>query len=91
MSKKTSYTQNEAVLAYIRKRHNSKMTTEQICNGVKSEFKLKLTNTQVSKCLNRFSVNNLVSKSDTPTGITTSGYKAYRWSYTPSRSIKTIS
>lgn len=87
----TVYTQNKAVLSYLRKRHNSKMTTEQICNGVKTEFKIKLTNTQVSKCLNRFSVNNLVAKTNTPTGITSNGYKAYRWSYVSPKTLKTIS
>ncbi len=83
----TTYTQNKAVLSYIRKRHNSKMTTEQICNGIRNEFKMKLTNTQVSKCLNRFSANNLVRKTDTPSGITSNGIKAYRWFYTAPKSI----
>lgn len=76
MANKTAYTQNKAVLTYLRKRHNSKMTTERICKGVNSEYKMKLTNTQVSKCLNRFCVDNLVTKT---TG--SEGARPYRWSY----------
>jgi hypothetical protein len=81
---KTSHTQNNAVLTYLRKRRNAKMTTEQICSGAKTIYGKNLTNTQVSKCLNRFSVSNLVRKID-DNGFTSDGRKAYRWSYIASK------
>ncbi len=84
MIKNQKYTQNKAVLTYLRKRRNAKLTSEQICEGAKTIYGNSLTTTQVSKCLNRFSVNNLVKKSTEATGKTSDGRKAYRWMYTPS-------
>lgn len=85
MIKNKTSNQNKAVLSYLRKRRNAKMTSEQICTGANSIYNGKLTVTQVSKCLNRFSEKNLVSKTPEATGITSDGRKAYRWFYTPSK------
>lgn len=85
MIKNKTSNQNKAVLTYLKRRRNAKMTTEQICNGAKTMYNGPLTITQVSKCLNRFSVNNLVKRTTEATGITSDGRKAYRWFYTPSK------
>lgn len=83
---KTVYTQNKAVISYIRKRHSSKMTTERICNGINNDYNLKLTPTQVSKCLNRFSEKNMVGRTNSATGKTSLGHKAVLWFYKPNKS-----
>ncbi len=83
MIKNKTSNQNKAVLTYLRKRRNAKMTTEQICTGANAIYDGHLTVTQVSKCLNRFSERNLVKKTADATGMTNDGRKAYRWFYTP--------
>lgn len=61
MSKNTkTYTQNKAVISYMSRRPRSKMTTAQIRDGIAKNYKMKLSNIQVSKCLNRFCDKNLI-------------------------------
>ncbi len=75
---KTYKTQKEAVMNYLRRNSRSKMTAEQICNGINSTYNLKLTVPQVSQCLSRFS-GTIVNKHDS--GTTTTGRKVWRWAY----------
>lgn len=77
--------QNQLVIGYLKRNSRRNLTSEQICEAINNSFKevkskTKLTITQVSKCLNRFSEKNMVAKVDTR-GKLSSGRTCARWTY----------
>ena len=88
----TVINQNELVINYLKRNSRRSLTSEQICqavNGIIRENIGKrlyprntkmLTTTQVSKCLNRFNVKNMVKQVDRK-GEFSNGVKAIRWGY----------
>lgn len=82
----TPLNQNELVIKFLRRNSRRKLTSEQVTDAVNKEItekygpRKKLTITQVSKCLNRFSVKNMVKKADTY-GKTSIGRKTNHWTY----------
>lgn len=77
--------QNQLVIGYLKRNSRRNLTSEQICEAINNSFKesrsrTRLTITQVSKCLNRFSEKNMVKKVDTE-GKLSSGRTCARWSY----------
>lgn len=80
--------QNQLVIGYLKRNSRRSLTSEQICEAINNSFKetkskTRLTVTQISKCLNRFSVKNMVAKVDAK-GKLSSGRTCARWSYVKS-------
>lgn len=83
-SRKTSpINQNQTVIDILRKNKRRKLTTNQICELVNETLtpKSRLTPTQISKCLNRFSERNMVKKTDMNGKHPTTGRNISRWAY----------
>lgn len=78
MNRNTKLNQAQAVLRYMRMKRNSKMTSAEIAEGVKKNFKVKFTPHQVSKCLNKFASREVVSYDRK--GVSQRGTPCYRWS-----------
>jgi hypothetical protein len=83
MTKTTVFNQNQTVIAYLRKNRKRKLTTYQITEGVNEGLSknLRLTPTQISKCLNRFSEKDMVKKIDSKGTHPKTGRTANRWTY----------
>lgn len=82
--KNQGFNQNQLVIGILRTSRR-KLTSEQICEMVnenlkRNKVKEKLTITQISKCLNRFSEKKMVKQIDQE-GKFSNGRKAYRWGY----------
>jgi len=80
--------QNQLVIGYLKRNSRRNLTSEQICNAINDSFKAvrsktRLTVTQISKCLNRFSEKNMVKQID-KNGKLTSGRPCARWGYVKS-------
>lgn len=77
--------QNQLVIGYLKRNSRRSLTSEQICEAINNTFKeaksrTRLTVTQISKCLNRFSEKDMVIAVD-KNGKFSSGRKATRWTY----------
>lgn len=82
---KTIINQNQLVIGYLKSNSRRNLTSEQICEAINNSFKeakskTRLTVTQVSKCLNRFSEKDMVKQVDKK-GTFSNGRKAVRWGY----------
>lgn len=77
--------QNQLVIGYLKRNSRRNLTSEQICEAINSGLKegksrTRLTVTQISKCLNRFSEKDMVKLVD-KNGKFSNGRKAARWIY----------
>lgn len=77
ITKKTN--QSQAVMTYLRSRRKAKLTASEITDGVNKTFRRKYTPVQISKCLNKFKNQRLVTPVDKD-GTSPNGISCYRWS-----------
>jgi hypothetical protein len=79
--------QNDIVINFLRKNRRKGLTSEQICTAVNTTLpkSKRLTTTQISKCLNRFSVKKMVKKMD-KYGEHSTGRQVPTWTYVSAKS-----
>jgi hypothetical protein len=79
MNKNNNMTQPAAVIKLLTSRKKSQLTSNQITQAVNSRFGLNYNTVQISKCLNKLKLRNVVKAVKGGTSVT-GKRQCYKWS-----------